>query len=124
MAIKRAILIHEEEKAAAAALLTVKSRVVPPDQIWCIQRYAYEGSAVTSGGNTRARAYRGGHGYNHYLSEKDGPSADALYCDPDPIWLHPGEQLCLEWDQASINTIIKLFAEGYWVPLAEGMADG
>jgi len=124
MAVKRAILIHEEGKAAAAGLLAVKSQVVPPDQVWCIQRYAFEGSSATVGGNTRARAYKSGHGYNHYLSERTSPTANVLYWDPDPIWLHPGEQLCVEWDQAQLGALVKLFAEGYWVSVSEGMDGG
>ena len=113
MAQKNALRLHYTDKKSGAGLQTLMSDIVPAHELWCIQRYAYEGSAATSGGNTRARTYVEGHGYKHYVSEKDGPSLATLYWDPDSIWLHEGERLAQEWDQAADGNVLDLYVNGY-----------
>jgi len=97
---------------ADAGLASLPSNKVPEGQTWHITRLAFEGSSVTSGGNTRARYYIDGHGDKLYLGEQDAPAADTLYKDPDPIDLLPGESLVLEWDQAQASTTLQMQLTG------------
>ncbi len=103
---------HKRQNFADAALATLYSNEVPPGQIWHIERWAYEGDKITSGGNTRARMYVDGHGAKMYVDEQDAPAADTLYKGVDPLTLWPGERLALEWDQAQAATILQMYLHG------------
>lgn len=113
MAQRRALRLHYTDTKSGAGLQSLKSDIVPSGELWCIQRHSYEGSAATSGGNTRARVHIEGHGYKHYLSDKDGPTLALLYWDPDPVWLSEGECLVLEWDHAVDGNKLDLYIGGY-----------
>lgn len=112
-AIKSALSQYYELITAAAGLATLYSDTVPADEIWCIQWLAFEGNLATSGGNTRARYYADRFGVKTYLGEQSPPAADKLYWDTDGIYLHPGERLALEWDQAQNATTLKMWLRGY-----------
>lgn len=109
------------KKFTSAGLASLYSDIVPPGQLWCIQLLSVEGDLTTSGGNTRCRVYIDGHGYKHYVSEQDGPSASTLYWRAEPFWMVPGERLVAEWDQAQINTTVEMLAMGYWKEEGEGL---
>ncbi len=121
MAKKYALRIRKKKTFASAGLATVYSDIVPPDQLWCIQLLSVEGSSVTSGGNTRCRAYIDGHGYKHWLAEQDGPSAATLYWRAEPFWMVPGERLVVEWDEAQAGAVIEVQAMGYYTEAGEGI---
>ena len=105
----------------AAGLATLSAEQVPHDTIWCIQRLTFEGSLATALGNTRARVYIAGHGYNLYLAEQVNPAANNLYWMIENYWLIPGERVCLEWDQAQAGTVLQMHLIGYWHDLQEGI---
>lgn len=121
MAIKNGLRDRITGYISGAGLAAVKGDLVPAGKIYCYQRIAWEIDKATSGGNTRCRLYIDGRGYNHYLSEQDGPTAAALYWDADPVWLHPGEKLALEVDQAQATTTVQIYATGYFVDFGEGV---
>lgn len=112
-AIKRALDQPYVELIASAGLATLYSATVPPDEVWCIQRFSFEGNLATASGNTRARYYADRSGARTPLGEQDAPVADTLYWDKDPFWLRPGERLALEWDQAQASTTLKMWIRGY-----------
>lgn len=120
MAAKNGLRDRITETIASAGLAVVKGKPVPAGRIYCYQRIAWEIDKATSGGNTRCRLLVDGHGYNHYLSEQDGPTAAVLYWDADPIWLHPGERLGLEVDQAQASTVVQIYATGYYTESDQG----
>ena len=121
MARKNALRLRYRKLFASAGLVTLQSEPVPDDQIWCIQRAAWEIDKATSGGNTRCRRYIDGHGYKHYLSEEDAPTANALYWDADPVWLTPGEMMSLDIDEAQADTVALMSLTGYFTPIGEGV---
>jgi hypothetical protein len=98
----------------AAGLQVLYSEHVPQGQEWRIERLAYEGDTATSSGETRARVYIDGHGYNHYLHEQDGPTADALYVITEPFTLAAGERAALEWDEAQADTRLRMYLTGHF----------
>jgi len=110
---KYPLRLREKKTFASAGLATVYSDIVPPGQLWCIQRLSVEGSSTTSGGNTRCRVYISGHGYEHYLVEQDAPAASTLYWTEQPFWMIPGERLAATWDQAQASATVELQAMGY-----------
>ena len=120
-AIKSALTRSYVGVFASAGLQTLYSDIVPPDQIWCVQRLAFEGNLATSGGNTRARYYADRSGVRQPLAEQDAPVADTLYWDADPFWLCPGDKLALEWDQGQASTTLKMHLRGYWTEAKEGI---
>lgn len=118
---KEALRIRKIETAGVAGLHTLRSGPVEWGQIWCVQRIAFETDTVTALGNTRARIFIEGHGYKHYLGEQDAPVAGRLYWMPEPVWLIPREQLCIEFDQAQAGAIMEMFLTGYWSDFKEGI---
>ena len=111
---KHALRIDQRLTVAAAGLATVRTDPVPPGTEWMCERIVFEGSSATSGGNTRARVYVGGHGPKYYLFEQDAPTADTLYWEDDHNRLYPGEWLALEWDQAQVSAQLILQVTGYY----------
>ena len=121
MALKRALDLPYVGKFSSAGLASLRSDIVPPDELWCIQHFSFEGDLATSGGNTRARYYADRDGVKTPLGEQDAPSADTLYWDRDIFWLYPGDKLLLEWDQAQAATTLKMWLRGYRVDAKEGV---
>ena len=113
MAQKQSLRLHYTDTKSGAGLQTLRSDPVPAGELWCIQRHSYEGSAATSSGNTRARVHIEGHGYKHYISDKNEPTAALLYWDDAAVWLTEGERLVLEWDQAADGNKLDLYLDGY-----------
>jgi len=119
LAKKQPLRIHEVTTIASAGLGTIRTVRVPEGQLWYVQRVAFEGSSATSGGNTRARAYIGGHGPCFYIFEQDAPTAAALYWEDDPLWLWPGEWIAMEWDAAQASAVLNLYVYGFLVSIEE-----
>lgn len=99
---------HPDETFSAADLVTLQSEPVPEKTVWRLDRITFEGDKTTSGGNTRARLVIIRGSTKRAIFEQDGPSADTLYRDPDPIELAAGERLGLEWDEAQAATRLQL----------------
>lgn len=113
MARKDALRLNLTDKFASAGLATLLSKPVEVGQIWCLEQIAWEIDTALSGGNTRGRLYIGGHGYKHDLAEQDAPVINRLYTYSRKPYLHYGERLALDLDQAQADTIAKLKATGY-----------
>jgi len=113
MPLASSIRIKVTRTASGAGLQVARTEPVPEGEQWVVERHTYEGSAATSGGNTRARTYIDGRGYNLYLKEQDGPSAGALYADADRVILSPSERLAVEWDEAASGNVLTLHVVGY-----------
>jgi len=107
-----AIRIHVVGNIASAGLGTIQSDRVPEGEWWCVCRTEYEGNKTTSGGNTRARIYIGGHGPKFYLREQQSPSANNLYQVVNEFDLAPGEWVALEWDEAQADTDLNMYIIG------------
>lgn len=96
----------------SAGLASHQTRPVPQGQTWHITRVSFEGSLATSGGNTRARVHVDSGGVKLPQIEQQSPVADTLYWDDLDVDLVEGEFLVLEWDQAQVNTTLKLYVNG------------
>ena len=121
MAIKNALRLTAKKLFDGGALDTLYSEKVKDGRIYCIQQVAWEIDVATSGGNTRCRLYIEGHGYKHYISEQDGPTAGTLYEYKIPLWLIPGERLALDIDNTGTSTTAEMHLTGYWIKFEEGI---
>lgn len=121
MTIKNALRLRARKLFASAGLQTLYSDYVEQGKIYCVQQVAWEIDKATFGGNTRARLYIDGHGYEHNIEEQDAPAADTLYTFQEPLWLIPGERLAIDIDQAQADTTAEMCLTGYWTELKEGI---
>ena len=110
MAEKMPIRIRERKVVVATDYEYVKSEVVPPGEIWCLQNIAYENE---TGARGTFRRYIEGHGYNHYIAELQGPGAAELIFTSDVVYLIPGERLVIRQASCSVNDVLSLYAHGY-----------
>lgn len=110
---KNSLRIRIKEVTGSAGLQTVKSDLVDPGWMWCIEHTAWEIDKATSGGNTRCRLYVDGHGYKHNIAEQDAPAADTLYTWSKNEYLYPGERWALDIDQAQASTTVEICLSGY-----------
>lgn len=94
----------------------VKTEMVPPDKMWCLQHIAYENE---TGARGTFRRYIDGHGYNHYLAELQGPGAAELITWDGELWLMPGEQLTVRQASCTAADQLSLYCTGFEVELAE-----
>ncbi len=112
MAEKMPIRIRESKVAPGTVDVEVKTDIVPPGEIWCLQGQAYENEGVGTG---RFIRYIEGHGYNHYLGEQTTVVAKAIYSTADLLYLIPGEREVLVCTAPTLNDVIALYAHGYKV---------
>ncbi len=110
MAKKMPIRIREHASATGGTYDYVKSGIVPPGQIWCLQNIAYENE---TGARGTFRRYIEGHSYNHYVAEIQGPGAAELIHTSDIIYLVPGERLTVRQATCSAADVLSLYAHGY-----------
>ena len=122
MAEKMPIRIRKHETYASGTYAYVKSDIVPPGEIWCLQNIAYENETEARG---TFRRYIEGHGYNHYVSELQGPGKAELIFTSDIIYLLPGERLTIRQASPVASDVLSLYAHGYktfskYLPNEEG----
>jgi len=113
MARKDSLRLRYVETIASAGLYSLRSEPVETGYLYCIEHTAWEISLATSGGNTRCRLYIEGHGYKHYLAEQVNPVANRLYTWSKNEFLHQGERLVLDIDQAQATTVAQMLLLGY-----------
>ncbi len=90
----------------------VKSDIVPPGEIWCLQNISYENETAAQG---IFRRYIEGHGYNHYLAEHQSPGAAELIFWEGELFLLPGERLTIRQATPGASNVLSLYAIGYKV---------
>ena len=112
MAEKMPIRIREVAIATGGTYDYVKSPIVPPGEIWCLQGIAYENETAAKG---TFRRYIEGHGYNHYIAELQGPGAAELIYTNDIVYLLPGERLVVRQASCAAGNVLALYAHGYKV---------
>ena len=112
MAEKMPIRIRERTVAPGTVDVEVKTDIVPPGEIWCLQGQAYENEGVGTGA---FRRYIEGHGYNHYLGEQTSVTAKVIYSTDDIVYLLPGERLVLRQVTPTLNDVLAFYAHGYKV---------
>ncbi len=110
MAEKMPIRIREVTVAGGTTDITVKTEIVPPGEIWCLQGIAYE-NETTAGGTFRR--YIEGHGYNHYLAEHTSPGAAELIFTDKLLYLLPGERLVIRQATCTASDVLALYVHGY-----------
>ena len=110
MAKKQPLRIREKVVATGGTYDYVKSEIVPPGQIWCLQNVAYENE---TGARGTFRRYIEGHGYNHYVAELQGPGAAELIHTNDIVYLIPGERLAIRQTTCTAADVLSLYAHGY-----------
>jgi hypothetical protein len=106
------IRIRERAIATGDSYDYVKSEIVPPGQIWCLQGLAYENE---TGARGTFRRYIEGHGYNHYLAEHSSPGAAELIDSDKILYLLPGERLTIRQASCTASDALALYAHGYMV---------
>ena len=110
MAEKMPIRIREVAKAAGDTYDYVKSEIVPPGEIWCLQGIAYENE---TGARGTFRRYIEGHGYNHYIAEHTSPGLGELIFTDKLLYLLPGERLVIRQASCTLNDVLALYGHGY-----------
>ena len=110
MAEKMPIRIREVTVAAGTTNVTVKTEIVPPGEIWCLQGIAYENETHTGG---VFRRYIEGHGYNHYLAEHTPAAAAELIFTDKILYLLPGERLVVRQATCTALDVLALYIHGY-----------
>lgn len=114
MARKDGLRLHPEKYYASSGLQKLETDLVPRGVVWCLESIAWEINKATSGGNTRCRLYIArGAGEKHFIDEQLNPVADWLYTRNETDYLHEGERLVLEIDQAQAATMAKMDICGY-----------
>jgi hypothetical protein len=110
MAEKMPIRIREVAVASGDTYDYVKSPIVPPGEIWCLQGIAYENE---TGARGTFRRYIEGHGYNHYIKEHQLPKAGELISTDRVIFLTPGERLVIRQASCTASDVLALYVHGY-----------
>ena len=110
MAEKMPIRIREVAKAAGDTYDYVKSDIVPPGEIWCLQGIAYENE---TGARGAFRRYIEGHGYNHYIAEHASPGLGELIFTDKILYLLPSERLTIRQASCSASDVLALYIHGY-----------
>lgn len=110
MAEKMPIRIREVKLVVATDFEYVKTAVVPPGEIWCLQGIAYENE---TGARGTFRRYIEGHGYNHYVAEHQNPEAGSLIFTDKLIYLLPGERLTIRQASCTAGDVLALYIHGY-----------
>lgn len=110
MAEKMPLRIRESAIAAGGTYDYVKSEIVPPGELWCLQTIAYENE---TGARGTFRRYIEGHGYNHYIAELQGPGSAELITWEGEVWLTPGERLTVRQTTVTAADVLSLYATGY-----------
>ena len=110
MAEKMPIRIREVTVAPGTTNITVKSEIVPPGEIWCLQGIAYENE---TGARGTFRRYIEGHGYNHYVAEHQSPGSAELIFTDKVMYLLPGERLTIRQASCTASDVLALYAHGY-----------
>jgi hypothetical protein len=110
MAEKMPIRIREVTVASGGTYDYVKSDIVPPGEIWCLQGIAYENE---TGARGTFRRYIEGHGYNHYIVEHPCPGAAELIFSGQVLYLIPGERLVVRQATCTVSDVLALYAHGY-----------
>lgn len=87
----------------------VRSRQVPPGQIWHIRNHSFENETATQGA---ARAFVDGHGYNHWLWEEKVVTAATLYWSEEEIVLTEGERLAVRQADCDDGDKLQLLING------------
>ncbi len=109
---KYPIRIREREVASGGTYDYVKSDIVPPGEIWCLQHIAYENE---TGARGTFRRYIEGHGYDHFLAEHQSPGSAELIFSEVAQYLLPGERLTVRQASCTANDVLQLYADGYKV---------
>lgn len=120
MAQKMPKRIRERALATSGTLDYVKSPIVPPGEIWCLQNISYENE---TGARGTFRRYIEGHGYKHFVAELQGPGAAELISWDGELFLLPGEQLVVQQASCTVADVLALYATGYAVK-SEFIPDG
>lgn len=102
--------IRERIAAIGGSYDYVKTDPVPDGEIWIITSLAYENE---TGARGTFRRYIEGHGYNHYIAEKQSPAAAELIFTNDVLHLLPGERLTIRQASCTASDILSLYAMGY-----------
>lgn len=109
---------RRSKESAGGSYDDVSFGPVEPGRHYTIQRYAVEdeNSALTGD----IRVFVAGHGYNHYLVEKDTPAAAELVWENEPTHLFEGETLTARFTGATSGDDLHLYLEGWWEEVGEG----
>lgn len=110
MAEKMPIRIRKRAVASGGTYDYVKSEIVPPGEIWCLQNIAYENE---TGARGTFRRYLEGHGYDHFVAEHPSPGAAELIFTNHIVYLLPGERLTVRQASCVANDMVALYAHGY-----------
>ena len=110
MAEKMPIRIRKVRVVTDTTFDYVKSDIVPPGEIWCLQGIAYENE---TGARGTFRRYIEGHGYNHYIAEHQSPGLGELIFTDELLYLLPGERLVIRQASCNANDVLALYAHGY-----------
>ena len=110
MAEKMPVRIRESVSASGGTYDYVKSEIVPPGEIWCLQGIAYENQ---TGARGTMRRYIEGHGYDHFLAEHQSPGSAELIFTDQLLYLLPGERLTIRQASCTASDILALYAHGY-----------
>lgn len=105
----RQIRIRERVLATSGSLDYVKTKPVPAGKTWRLHDICYENE---TGARGTFRLYIEGHGYNHYVSELQGPGLAELIVHPGIIYVSGGERLVLRQATCTINDALALYALG------------
>lgn len=110
MAQKMPVRIRGRAVATGGTYDYVKSDIVPPGEIWCLQNISYENE---TGARGTFRRYIEGHGYDHFLAEVQGPGSAELITSSDEEFLLPGERLVIRQTSCTVSDALALYATGY-----------
>ncbi len=99
--------IRERAAATGGTYDYVKSGIVPTGEIWRVHDIAYENE---TGARGTFRLYIEGHGYDHFVSELQGPGAAELIVHQEIIYLTPGERLTLRQASCTAADNLALYA--------------
>jgi len=87
----------------------VRSKRVPPGQIWHIRNHSFENETGTRG---EARAFVEGHGYQHWLWEEEVVTLATLYWSEENMVLTEGERLAVRQASCTIGDSLQLLING------------
>lgn len=88
----------------------VESDVVPPGEIWCVQRHSFENE---TGARGTARGFIGTKDNPRWIWEEPSLAADELAWDDRPVYITEGNRIGVRQASCTSGDKLKLYIFGY-----------
>ena len=97
------------EKGDASSRYALKFRRLEPGEAWEVSYLAFRNATSDP---ASIDIYKDGHGYNHYLAQKQPAVSGYIYFLDEPFWVSEGETLVVEFVGGGSSDDLEAWATG------------